>query len=203
MCKNLARLTNFYISFIIILTIYNIYWVVVKLIDILNFELTIDYYLCISLWVYLFLSLNNLISYIFAIVYNNFEKKWFYVVSILIIIALVGFSFSVRNLSDKRLVAKIVRDHYLITNTENNDVTWKNFSYKMYCTKDLPNLMFGRPSIPEYCATKIADFLTNIYEIFYYYINIMIIFNSPLLIIISLNLLLHYKLISAYKFTRV
>lgn len=203
MCKILSRITNFYIGFIIVLTFYNIYWTIVKLIDISNFELTIDYYLCISLWLYLFLSIYSVISYIFAIVYNNFKKKWFYVVSIIIICVLVGFSFGVRDLSDKRHVAKMVRDHYLITDVKNNNVTWKNFSYKMYCTKDLPNRMFGRPYIPEYCTSRIADFLTQIYIIFYYYIIIMIIFSSPMLIIIFLNLLLHYKLILAYKFTRV
>lgn len=198
--RKLSHITDFYIVIIIIVSLYNIFWTITKLIDIANFELSIDYYSCIMLWAYLLFTVANIISYIFAIAYNNYKKKWFYVVTLFIIALLSGFMLIVENLTIKHNLIRMLRDHYLITNDHDNTFSWKNFTFKMACTKYTEQVIAYEP---EECIKYTADFLITIYTYLYYNIIHVFIVSSALLVFIVLNLLLHYKLILAYKIVRV
>lgn len=174
--KNLTRITNFYLCFINILSIYNIFWILEKLITVSKFENAINIKLNIILWIYLFITVNHVILYVAALIYNNFQKKWFYVGFVLAFIVLVGFLLILKRFTIKQNIKIIVCEHFAIKNID-------------YINDDNTKLML--------------NFLFDTYNIVYFYVIIMIIMNLPLVIIFILNLILHYKLIYAYKIINV
>lgn len=202
--KKISLLTNLYLSFVIIWSLTDIYCVIENLLEISNFQITIDLHLTIILWFYLVILNYNIISYIFAIIFNNFSRKWFYFVTVIIIVCLIGFMIVIKHLTNKHNLITLIRNHYSVTDADNMTI-WKNMTFKMYCSKGVEkNINISEtPSSPESCIKYIGNFLSTIYLDLYYRIIVMFIINVPLLIIALLNILIDYKINLTYTLVKV
>lgn len=197
--KTLNCITSIYIGVLIIYLVYNIYWIIIKLIDISNFELSIDLYLCIFPWLFFVITVYNVILYIFSFVFGNFQTKWFYIIVIFNFIILLCLMFNCEKFTVKYNLTNIIRKHYSVTNTTTNLVYWKNFSYKMFCMRSKSSEIFDQFTEPKECIEHIASFLLNIYTQLFHHIVILCIASCPLLFVIIIFLIIHYKLLLAYK----
>lgn len=191
---------NFYLVLVICASFYNIYWNIVTIVEVSNFELTIDFYLCLPLWLYLLVTAYNAGTYIFAILSNNFSKKWFYVMTFLIMVELIGFILLAHYLCGHYNLVAFVREHYTVTDEATNNTQWKNLSYKLYCARlTKPNIFASSSNDPEACTRHIVTFLIPIFYSLFNYVTVMFIISSPLLFAVVLNLILHFKLVLTYS----